>query len=154
MATGVVTTARLTHATPAATYAHVPNRNWENDTDLPAEAVAARLHATSPGRFVESRFGHGPTVALGGGRGEFMPTIAARPANTTTSVGQRLRRPRPGRRMAAPRIREGAYVWNTRQFAGGSGRAAICSACSIRDHMQFDHDRDTGRRRRTQPRRT
>src|SRR3546814_10571093 len=26
MGTGIVTTARLTHATPAATYAHVPNR--------------------------------------------------------------------------------------------------------------------------------
>ena len=30
-ATGVVTTARLTHATPAATYAHICNRNAEND---------------------------------------------------------------------------------------------------------------------------
>ena len=41
LATGIVSTARLTHATPAATYAHSPNRNWENDTDLPAEAVTA-----------------------------------------------------------------------------------------------------------------
>jgi len=31
LSTGVVTTTRLTHATPAATYAHVPERNWEND---------------------------------------------------------------------------------------------------------------------------
>jgi alkaline phosphatase len=31
MSTGVVTTARLTHATPAATYAHICNRNGEND---------------------------------------------------------------------------------------------------------------------------
>ena len=40
MATGIVSTARLTHATPAATWAHSPNRDWENDTGLPAEAVA------------------------------------------------------------------------------------------------------------------
>src|SRR3546814_15347333 len=39
MGTGIVTTARLTHATPAATYAHVPNRGWESDASLP---VAAR----------------------------------------------------------------------------------------------------------------
>ena len=32
-ATGIVTTARLTHATPAAAYAHTPNRRWESDYD-------------------------------------------------------------------------------------------------------------------------
>lgn len=29
-----MTTARLTHATPAATYAHSPDRNWESDADI------------------------------------------------------------------------------------------------------------------------
>ncbi len=38
--TGVVTTARLTHATPAATYAHTSNRDWEANSNLPADAVA------------------------------------------------------------------------------------------------------------------
>jgi hypothetical protein len=32
--TGVVTTARLTHATPAAAYAHSPTRKWESDRQL------------------------------------------------------------------------------------------------------------------------
>jgi len=39
LSTGVVTTARLTHATPAATYAHTPERNWEDDHDMSQEAV-------------------------------------------------------------------------------------------------------------------
>ncbi len=30
----MVTTARVTHATPAAAYAHVANRDWEADTDI------------------------------------------------------------------------------------------------------------------------
>ena len=29
--TGIVTTSRITHATPAAAYAKVPHRYWEND---------------------------------------------------------------------------------------------------------------------------
>ena len=33
-ATGLVSTARLTHATPAAAYAHTPNRRWESDYDI------------------------------------------------------------------------------------------------------------------------
>jgi alkaline phosphatase len=35
--TGVVTTARITHATPAATYAHSPCRDWEGIADVPAD---------------------------------------------------------------------------------------------------------------------
>ena len=31
---GVVTTARVTHASPAATYARSPDRNWERDSDM------------------------------------------------------------------------------------------------------------------------
>ena len=34
--TGVVSTARITHATPAASYAHVAHRDWENDAVLAA----------------------------------------------------------------------------------------------------------------------
>ncbi|WP_419812960.1 alkaline phosphatase [Bacterioplanoides sp.] len=37
-ATGIVTSARITHATPAAAYAHSPERDWEADSDLTAEA--------------------------------------------------------------------------------------------------------------------
>ena len=33
-ATGVVTTTRVTHATPAAAYAHSADRYWENDSEL------------------------------------------------------------------------------------------------------------------------
>ncbi|HEY7215637.1 MAG TPA: alkaline phosphatase, partial [Thermoanaerobaculia bacterium] len=41
MWTGVVSTARVTHATPGACYAHTPNRDWESDADLSADAAAA-----------------------------------------------------------------------------------------------------------------
>ena len=34
-AIGIVSTARLTHATPAAVYGHTPERNWESDSDIP-----------------------------------------------------------------------------------------------------------------------
>ena len=34
MATGLVTTTRVTHATPAVLYAHAPDRHWESDADV------------------------------------------------------------------------------------------------------------------------
>ena len=36
-ATGVVTTTRITHATPAATYGHIAERDWEADMEIPAK---------------------------------------------------------------------------------------------------------------------
>ena len=34
MSTGLVTTTRVTHASPSSLYAHSPNRDWENDAAL------------------------------------------------------------------------------------------------------------------------
>ena len=38
MSTGFISTARATHATPAALYAHSADRNWESDKDLRTNA--------------------------------------------------------------------------------------------------------------------
>jgi len=64
--TGIVTTARLTHATPAATYAHSPERYWEGDfTRYPnaywygCDSIAKQL--------VHTAFPAGLDLALGGG---------------------------------------------------------------------------------------
>lgn len=40
--TGIVTTSRITHATPAAAYAKIPHRNWESDADLTKYNVSGR----------------------------------------------------------------------------------------------------------------
>ncbi|XP_023229074.1 alkaline phosphatase, tissue-nonspecific isozyme-like [Centruroides sculpturatus] len=40
-ATGVVTTTRVTHATPAAAYGHVASRYWESDDKMPEDAKSA-----------------------------------------------------------------------------------------------------------------
>lgn len=34
MSTGIVTTTRVTHATPACSYAHSANRGWESDANI------------------------------------------------------------------------------------------------------------------------
>ncbi|CAH1406606.1 unnamed protein product [Nezara viridula] len=54
-ATGIVTTARITHATPAAMYAHTANRDWECDTKMPYYAqqckdIARQLVEDEPGK--------------------------------------------------------------------------------------------------------
>lgn len=62
---GAVTTTRITHATPAATYAHICHRDGENN--IAAQAV--------PGSGVfNSALGSGVDVLLGGGSKFFLPS--------------------------------------------------------------------------------
>ncbi len=76
-ATGIVTTARITHATPGATYAHTPDRDWEGDAMLPPNCgvkdIARQLVELSPTVMNSLK------VALGGGRDFFRTTAQPDP---------------------------------------------------------------------------
>lgn len=140
LSTGIVTTARLTHATPAAVYAHVPDRNWENDTDLPERAVAAGCRDIAQ-QLLDFPAGRGPSLLLGGGRGEFLP-VSERDPEEDDKVGQRL----DGRNLVDEWRRRnpgGAYVWNTAQFRTAKNATALLGLFEY-DHMQYEHDRDKG----------
>jgi len=73
MATGIVSSARLTHATPAAVYAVASSRNWESDISLPEGADITKCPDIAQ-QLVSPLGGNGLEVALGGGRGSFIPT--------------------------------------------------------------------------------
>ena len=47
--TGIVTTARLTHATPAALYAHIAFRDWEADSNQPESSNGAPCRGAESG---------------------------------------------------------------------------------------------------------
>ncbi|CAB3230337.1 unnamed protein product [Arctia plantaginis] len=67
---GIVTTTRVTHASPAGTYAHTANRDWESDTDVECEEPRPRDIAL---QLVHDHPGDKFKVILGGGRREFLP---------------------------------------------------------------------------------
>jgi alkaline phosphatase len=139
MATGIVTTTRLTHATPAATYAHSPERNWESDADLTPKARDAGCTDIAQQLLTDARFGRGPLVALGGGRGQFQPATERDP-EYDDKVGLRL----DGRDLVAEWKQAhpgGAYVWNTGQLRAAKDAPALLGLFEP-DHMQFDHDRN------------
>jgi alkaline phosphatase len=137
MATGVVTTTRLTHATPASALTHTPERNWEADSDMPAEARAAGCRDIAA-QIIESPWGNGPTVLMGGGRGNFMPATERDPERDDL-VGQRL----DGRNLInewRQRHPDGTYVWNERQFAAAPLDGPLLALFN-HDHMEYEHDR-------------
>lgn len=71
--TGIVSTARITHATPAATYAHISDRDWESNAELPQQAVKAGVKDIAVQLIDHVAERKGLRVILGGGRAYFMP---------------------------------------------------------------------------------
>ena len=89
MKVGVVSTAQITHATPAATYSHINQRNNENDIALQALPTDATYNR---------RLGGGIDVLMGGGRRFFVPSASI---DEEGGTGGRDRQSRPAREFAA-----------------------------------------------------
>ncbi len=149
MSTGVVTTARITHATPAATYAKSADRNWEDSGDLPAGSSCkdiadqlvnfeANLEARFQGLDVD-----GIEVAFGGGRRSFLPKDAAyNSADAKSAVeGDRT----DGRDLTAEwqaKYPTGNYVMDQAGFdAINPSNASRVFGLFNESHMQYEADR-------------
>lgn len=140
LSTGIVSTARITHATPAAAYAHSSERNWERDTQVPVGAmnkdIASQLIDNFGG---DSGDGDGIEVVLGGGRREFLPNTLTDPED----VGAKGRRA-DGRNLAAEYETKfnGKFVYDRAGFDAfdiDSGKRLL--GLFEQSHMQYEHDR-------------
>ncbi|MGH0036883.1 MAG: alkaline phosphatase [Myxococcota bacterium] len=139
LATGVVSTARITHATPAACYAHSPLRNWEDDTRLSAAARADGFVDLAR-QLVEFEYGDGLEVALGGGRRHFLPAETPDPEyprrrgarGDGLDLMQAWRDARPGSEA----------VWNAEQLAAVDEQSVQHLLGLFEpSHMQWEADR-------------
>ena len=128
-ATGVVTTARLTHATPAATYAHVCHRDAE--FDIARQAV--------PG-------GTGYNAALGTGVDVMMGGISTywRPFDATLTP-----RGRPDGRNLVAELQAKGYTFasdlaslNAAPAAAGTKLLGLYDFALSQGHMSYELDRD------------
>ncbi|TJZ89409.1 alkaline phosphatase [Paracoccus gahaiensis] len=129
---GVISTARLTHATPAAAYAVTANRDWEDNSLLPEgcdtqKDIAAQLFDAMEGGLID--------LAMGGGRQHFLPT------DVTDDEG------RTGTRTDGRNLVEeitalgGQYVWNDEGFAALEAGDGPVLGLFEASHMQYEYDR-------------
>ncbi|WP_422088163.1 alkaline phosphatase [Variovorax sp.] len=127
-ATGVVTTTRITHATPAATYSHVCHRDAEN-------TIAAALVPGGAG--YNAKLGDGIDVFFGGGTDYFLPKV-----NKTDKdkIGKR----NDDRDLTAElKVAKYSYAANKSEFdklpVDGTTKIA---GLFTKSHMAYDLDRD------------
>lgn len=139
MATGVVSTARITHATPAASYAHSADRNYEDDKDIP-EANKALGAVDIARQLIEFPYGDGLEVAMGGGRRSFIPGTMDDPEDAGRT-GERL----DGRDLTQEWVQQysnAEYVWNLEQFEMVNPTTTEhLLGLFNRSHMQYEADR-------------
>lgn len=122
LATGIVTNTRITHATPAATFAKSASRGWEDISDMSdvvieqgCEDIASQLVGFEPN--LEARFPNadvdGIDVVFGGGRRHF---LSAEPGSPETAVfGQDRGDRTDGRNLIAEwqqRYPAGRYIFD------------------------------------------
>ncbi|XP_033611157.1 membrane-bound alkaline phosphatase isoform X2 [Cryptotermes secundus] len=136
--TGVVTTTRVTHASPAGAYSYVANRNWETDAEVRnskqdpevCDDIAEQLVNNSPGKNIK--------VILGGGRKQF------RSKNAVDEEGG------PGRRTdnvdliaswETDKKKRGVsykYLWNKGQLARvDMNKTEFILGLFSRDHLPY-----------------
>jgi len=126
MRVGVVSTAHVTHATPAATYAHINQRNDENDIALQALPTDTTYNR---------RLGKGIDLLMGGGRRFFVP------AGVIDEEGGTGGRP-DGRDLRAEFRAAGyTYVWNKAGFDALTGANLPVLGLFERGHMEYEADR-------------
>ncbi|MFD2176068.1 alkaline phosphatase [Veronia pacifica] len=138
-ALGVISTARLTHATPATAYAHSPDRGWENDGKI-SNVNRIQGCVDIARQFVEFDHGDGFQVAFGGGRREFIPAEMADP-ETEGKKGKR----KDGRNLISEwetRYPNGQFVYDRKGFDTINAAAAErVFGLFENSHMQFEADR-------------
>ncbi len=139
LATGIVTTARITHATPAACYAHAASRGWEHDATLSPAALKDGFPDLAR-QLVEFPHGDGVDVMLGGGRRAFLGANQVDPEDPElTGVRWDERDLLSEWQSAAPGR---ATAWNAAQLSAlASGEARQVLGLFENDHMAFEHDR-------------
>jgi alkaline phosphatase len=128
MKVGVVSTAEITHATPAATYAHINQRNNQNDIALQALPTDATYN---------TRLGRGLDILIGGGRRHFVPASSV---DEEGGTGSRT----DGRNLRAEFQAAGYhYVWNSAGFNSLAPHHLPVLGLFERSHMEYEFDRPT-----------
>ncbi|MDP3908242.1 alkaline phosphatase [Novosphingobium sp.] len=139
LATGVVTTTGITHATPASAYAQTVQRDWESDADMP-QAAKDQGCTDIARQLIEGSTGARLNVVLGGGRTHFLPKSVRDPEHAGKSGARG-----DGRDLIAAWQRanpNGHYAWNRAQFLTfDPARHTRLLGLFEPNHMQFEADR-------------
>lgn len=137
--TGIVTTARVTHASPAGVYAHVANREWESDFNVRNYSQDSAHCDDIARQLVFGETGRNLNVVLGGGRAKFLPFDIQ---DEEGDFGERLDGVNLIDEWLKQKGKKASYVWNRRQLLQSSNKDYLLGLFES-SHCEYNLERDT-----------
>ncbi|PID62770.1 MAG: alkaline phosphatase [Gammaproteobacteria bacterium] len=150
LSTGIVTTARVTHATPASNYAKTADRGWEDNSKLAKDAVGkcediASQLVNFEDNMKKLGFGEsdGIEVVMGGGRRHFLPKDAK--FNSADNKKEIEGKRTDGRNLIdewQAKHPDGKYIMDTKGFeALDAAKTKKVLGLFNSSHMRYEADR-------------
>ncbi|XP_044759337.1 membrane-bound alkaline phosphatase-like isoform X2 [Coccinella septempunctata] len=140
--TGLVTTTRVTHASPAGLFSHTAHKDWESDADL-VKHKKDPAHCPDIGRqLIESKVGSNFHVIMGGGRNKLLPKEVT---DDEGKAGKRL----DGRNLIEEwkkkkmeEEKKFEYIWNRKQLMELNETTDYLLGLFENDMCKYHVDRD------------
>ncbi|KAL7029974.1 hypothetical protein ACKWTF_006456 [Chironomus riparius] len=139
-ATGIVTTTRITHASPAGGYAHVSERDWENDHEVSLSGCDPNKVDDIAEQLVYNVEGANFKVILGGGRANFINQTENDEENNNGKRhdGKNLINVWKNERS---KLGKAEYIWNKQQLDSlDYNNTEYLLGLFEHDHMRYNMD--------------
>lgn len=140
-ATGIVTTTRVTHASPAAAYASSADRHWENDAQVRTDGGDPNLCPDIAHQLLKGEVGSRLNVILGGGRLQLLPSSEQDPESGENGLRN------DGRNLIQEWISDkpdGAYARNRDELITVGNNANFLLGLFAPSHLGYLDEQEAG----------
>lgn len=141
-ATGIVTTTRITHASPSGAYAHTAERDWECDANVENAGMNATECLDIASQLIFGETGKNVNVILGGGRKKFIPKDQQDEENKDGERLDGINLIEEWKKLKAANNDRAEYVWNRKQLLGVNPKTDYVLGLFENDHLQYNLDAD------------
>lgn len=137
--TGLVTTARVTHASPAGVYSHIADRDWEADTDITDSKADPAICPDIAKQLVYGETGSRLDVIMGGGRTRFLPKEIR---DESDKKGKRSDGLNLIQEWLDLQDGKGQYIWNRTSLLALDNSTQKLLGLFSNTHMDYNLERD------------
>ncbi|KAJ8936806.1 hypothetical protein NQ318_003051 [Aromia moschata] len=140
--TGVVTTTRVTHASPAAVYAHTADRHWESDTSVAKTGLDPNACEDIAHQLIFGETGRNLQVIMGGGRKNLLPSDVIDEEGHPGHRSDRVNLIEEWKKQKKALGVKYEYVWNREQLLNVSNDTEYLLGLFENGHMKYNVDRN------------
>ncbi|CAH0563870.1 unnamed protein product [Brassicogethes aeneus] len=140
--TGLVTTTRVTHASPAAIYAHTAARQWESDTNVLNYKEDPKMCEDIAHQLVHGDTGGNLNVVFGGGRRMFLPKEFTDEEGEAGYRSDRVNLVEEWKNLRKDRGDVCEYVWNSTGLANLADDTEYVLGLFDTNHLPYNLERN------------